>query len=367
MKILYFTHGQSPHDLRFLNSLSHTENQVAVLCLDRSENFDWPEGVRVLSWPDTKRDFNWLNSLWFAKAFRQIVKEFQPDVIHAGPIQRVALIAALAKGKPLLSMSWGSDLLLEADKNAFWRWITRFTLKNTTWLAADCQTVAKKARGFGYTGPVTVFPWGVDLDHFRPGPVGSLRKQLGWEKNMVFLSNRSMEPLYGVDIVAEAFAQASQKNDALRLFLFGKGSLEVRIQTILKEAQDAGKVYYGGFASLQELPDVYRSADVYVSASHSDGSSVSLMEALACGKPALLSDIPSNQEWIKHEKQGWFFPDGNIRILTEKMLNLPLGPDLTEISKNARKLAEARADWSKNFAILLGVYSQLAEPQTRNP
>ena len=49
------------------------------------------------------------------------------------------------------------------------------------------------------------------------------------------------------------------------------------------------------------------------------------------------------------------------------MLNLPLGPDLTEISKNARKLAEARADWSKNFAILLGVYTQLAELQTRNP
>jgi L-malate glycosyltransferase len=365
MKILYFTYGQSPHDLRFLNSLSHTGNQVAVLCMDRS-HADWPEGIRVLSWPDTKREFNWPNSLWCARALKQIVNEFQPDVIHAGPIQRVAFIAALAKVSPLLSMSWGSDLLLEADKNALWRWITRFTLKRTAWLAADCQTVVKKVRSFGYTGPVTVFPWGVDLEHFTTGQVGSLRKQLGWEKNLVFLSNRSMEPVYGVDIVAEAFAQASQKNDALRLFLFGKGSLEISIRAVLKKAQDAGKVYYGGFVSLQELPDIYRSADVYVSASHSDGSSVSLMEALACGKPALLSDISSNQEWIEPEKQGWFFPDGNILALTERMLNLSSETDLTEISRNARKLAEARADWSKNFAILLGVYSQLAELQTRN-
>ena len=47
---------------------------------------------------------------------------FQPDVIHAGPIQRVAFIAALAQVRPLLSMSWGSDLLLEADQNPGWRW-----------------------------------------------------------------------------------------------------------------------------------------------------------------------------------------------------------------------------------------------------
>ena len=56
---------------------------------------------------------------------------------------------------------------------------------------------------------------------------------------------------------------------------------------------------------------MYRAADLYLSASHSDGSSVSLMEALGCGLPVLVSDIPGNREWVTDGEQGWLFPDGD--------------------------------------------------------
>jgi L-malate glycosyltransferase len=358
MKILYFTRGQSPHDLRFLKALAGTEHQAAVLCLESSPAYEWPAGIKELRWPNENRYNGLQSALAASRAFKQIVAEFQPDVIHAGPIQRVAFVAALANCGPLLSMSWGSDLLLEADQNLLWQWISRYTLKHSTLLAADCQAVVDKARSFGYTGPVAIFPWGVDLNAFKPGPSGSLRMRLGWEEKQVFLSNRTMEPLYGVEMVARAFALASQKNDDLRLLLYGKGSQEPKIRVILKAAEDAGKVYYGGFASLAELPEVYHSADVYVSASHSDGSSVSLMEALACGLPALISDIPSNREWIEPGKQGWLFADGNVLYLAERMLASAVEPNRQQLGKNARQLAQDRADWQKNFAILLGAYQQ---------
>lgn len=361
MKILYFTRGQSPHDLRFLTALANTEHQIAVICLERSSGWQWPVGITELHWPDEELHTGLVNVFAAARAFKQIVAEFQPDVIHAGPIQQTAFVTALANCGPLLSMSWGSDLLLEADQNLLWQLITRYTLKHSTLLAADCQTVVKKARLFGFTGPVAVFPWGVDLAHFKPGPVGILRKQLGWEEKQVFLSNRTMESLYGVEIIAQAFAAASQKDDNLRLLLYGKGSLGSKIKAILKEAENAGKVHYGGFANLQELPEIYRSADVYLSASHSDGSSVSLMEALACGLPALVSDIPSNQEWIESGKQGWLFQDGSVQDLTKKMLKIATDTDRRQFAQNARQLAQDRADWQKNFAILLGAYQQVAE------
>ena len=359
MKILYFSRGQSPHDLRFLNALAGTEHQTAVLCLE--PGYQWPAGITELHWPDRGSYGSFSKVFAAAREFKQIVAEFQPDVIHAGPIQRVAFIVALANCGPVLSMSWGSDLLLEADHSLFWQLITRYTLKHSSLLAADCQTVVKKARSFGYTGPVAVFPWGVDLDHFKPGPIGALRKQLGWEGEQVFLSNRSMEPLYGVEIIAQAFALASRTNSHLRLLLYGRGSQGSKIKMILKEAENAGKVHYGGFASLQELPEIYRSADVYLSASHSDGSSVSLMEALACGLPALVSDIPSNQEWIEPGKQGWLFEDGNVQDLTKKMLKITADTDRRQLAQNARQLAQDRADWQKNFAILLWAYQQVAE------
>jgi glycosyltransferase involved in cell wall biosynthesis len=360
MKILYFTRGQSPHDLRFLRALASTNHQVAVLCLEDSPSLTWPSGIPVLHLPSEMRKKK-ISPGRTAAAFRQIVNQYQPDLVHAGPVQRVAYIAALANVRPLLTMSWGSDLLLEADQHLTWPWITRYTLKKSTWFAADCQTVVNKARSFGYHGPVSIFPWGVDLDHFQPGPAGTIRQTLGWQNNRVFLSNRTMEPLYGVDVISRAFMQALEKDETIRLMLYGKGSEEQKIREILSDAEAAGKVYYGGFANLEDLPDIYRSADVYLSASHSDGSSVSLMEALACGKPVLVSDIPSNQEWIVPGKAGWLFKDGDANDLADKMITAVTIAEDREFLVEARSLAETRADWAKNFAILLDTYQKMIE------
>ena len=360
MKILYFARGQSPHDLRFLTALADSGQQIAVLCLEGNGKYSWPHGVEELGWRGGKNTPNWPRNFRLARAFKHIVADYRPDVVHAGPIQQVAFIAALARVKPLLSMSWGSDLLVDANHSFYNRRITRLTLARTALLAADCQVVVDRAREFGYHGPVVVFPWGVDLRHFIPGAGGNMRHQLGWDDKKVFLSNRTLESLYGVDVVARAFAQASRQDDSLRLLLFGRGSQEKLVHTILKDAEAAGKVYFGGFASLAELPDVYRSADIYVSASHSDGSSVSLMESLACGTPALVSDIPANREWLASGTAGWLFQDGSVEELARRMLDDHSPEELKTFSLQARRLAEERADWNRNFGLLLDAYRQLA-------
>ena len=356
MKILYFTRGQSPHDLRFTSALAKTQHSVAVLCLEKGSQRKWPDGIKEISWKGISRPFTWLDVPRFAKQLQKVIAEYQPDVIHAGPIQQTAFISAYAGIKPLVSMSWGSDLLVDADKSPIGRCVTRFTLKRTTLLAADCQTVVDKANEFGYSGPARIFPWGVDLEHFHPGEKGNLRSELGWEDACVFLSNRTMEKLYGVDVVVKAFAIAARKNKKIRLLLFGKGKQEQEIRFILADAGVENRVHFGGFADLADLPDIYRSADYYVSASHSDGSSVSLMEALACGIPAIVSDIPSNKEWITPEKQGWLFADGDWDELSETMLKAADQKERDTLSRNARILAEKQADWQKNFSVLLKSY-----------
>ena len=121
------------------------------------------------------------------------------------------------------------------------------------------------------------------------------------------------------------------------------------------------RVHFGGQVSNADLPRYYRAADLYLSASHSDGSSVSLMEALGCGRPVLVSDIPGNVEWIKPGAQGWLFPDGDEAALEAGMLGAAMleTAQREEMGRAARALAEARADWSRNFPRLLDAY-QLA-------
>jgi L-malate glycosyltransferase len=140
--------------------------------------------------------------------------------------------------------------------------------------------------------------------------------------------------------------------------LFGKGSQEAKIRVLFEKAGIADKVYFGGYAALEELPDIYRSADYYVSASHSDGSSVSLMEALACGIPAIVSDIPSNREWIREGDCGWCFKDGSSVDLSSRMLAASRYENREEMAERCRDLAETRADWKINFSKLLDAYTE---------
>ena len=295
--------------------------------------------------------------------FKEVAASVRPDIIHAGPIQPVGLLPALADAHPLLSMSWGFDMLQDAEKNLFWRWATKFVLNHSDWLAADCQTVKKKAVEFGFpTDRTTVFSWGVDLSHFNPDKRGFMRRQVGYEEDLLIVHTRSWEPRYGVDIALKGFWLALQEIPNLRLFMLGGGSLEKQVRRFVENKGIQERVLFTGYKKNQSLADYYQASDVYLSASHIDGSSVALMEAMACGCPPLVSDIPSNLEWVRDGCEGWVFSDTSAKELAANIIGI--ANDRLEVrrrGKLAREKAEADADWQKNFQRLLDTYETVYE------
>ena len=134
---------------------------------------------------------------------------------------------------------------------------------------------------------------------------------------------------------------------------------EHQLETILNDGGVLDKVIFPGQIPNAELPDYYRAADLYISASHTDGSSVSLMEALACGVPAAVSDIPSNLEWIRPGEEGWTFTDGSVQELSALMLKLDQEKvNLAVMRIKARRKAERNADWIINQRKMLAGYEQ---------
>jgi len=181
-----------------------------------------------------------------------------------------------------------------------------------------------------------------------------LRASLGWADKFILLCNRSWYPIYGVDVLAKAFVESAPENAGLRLLLVGDGPQSDLIHSILAPLED--KVHYLGRIDSEQLPGVYCASDLFISPSHCDGSSISLLEALACGRPVLVSDIPANKEWVKPGCVGSLFEDGNSVSLKEKILLMAKDPDLAQIGVCARALAVARADWHKNFEKLFTAY-----------
>jgi glycosyltransferase involved in cell wall biosynthesis len=367
MRILYFSRDYTPHDHRFLASLAETAHEVFYLRLERrghsQEDRMLPEGVRQVKWAGGQKPFRVRDIPLLLFDLRRVLKHTQPDILHAGPVQTAGLLAAMRGFHPLVTMSWGSDLLRDAERNRWYRWATRFTLKRSDVLIGDCDVVRRKAMDFGYPEKrIITFPWGVDLEQFSPGKDEGLRARTGWEDAFVLLHLRSWEPVYGVDVFARAFTKAAKQCPELRLFLLGNGSLAGEIRQIFIRGGVMERVHFGGQVKYENLPSYYRAADLYVSASHSDGSSVSLMEALACGLPALVSDIPGNCEWVNPGEQGWCFSDGDVQALAQGIMQaVEQREELPKISRKSRVLAEERANWPENFKKLLDAYEMAIE------
>ncbi len=364
MRVLYCSQDYSPHDHRFLSALSTSEHSIYWLRLEdrkRSlEERDLPEAVHQVAWRDDKEMVHWWQYPDLKRKFRKVIREIKPDLIHAGPIQPVSILPAMLNFHPLVSMSWGFDMLQDAERNLLWKGATKYVLHRTDRLFCDCETVKKKAVEWGFPSElVTIFPWGVDLKTFTPQP-----EQKEQQKELVILSTRSWEPRYGIDVALKGFALAIEQRKDLHLIMLSGGSQANWVREFIRENKLEKNVELRGQVSNDNLSQLYNSAHIYLSASHIDGSSVALMEALACGTPALVSNIPSNLEWVSDGVEGWVFKDGDADDLARVILSTASHPEkLATASRNARKKAEQKADWKKNFAILLEGYT-LAKKET---
>ena len=369
-RVLYFSRNFSTHDIRFLTSLAKTDMDVYYLRLEiDNSNLDeksLPEKIHFLPTLN-HRKFRFKNIIGNVNELRRIIHQIHPDIIHAGPIQTCGFLTALSGFTPLITMSWGSDILVDSEKNFFWKWITKFTLKRTSIFIGDCDVVKDKAKRLGFSEKrIVLFPWGIDLNHYQPGRNLQLRNQLGWNDKFILLSLRSWEKIYGVDLVAQAFVEASKYDPDLRLILLGNGSQEAEIKMIFEEAGMLDRVHWGGVIGQQELPDYYHASDLYISASFSDGSSVSLMEALASGLFVLVSDIPGNKEWIDQGRNGRLFKTGSVENLTKSISEiLKNKAHLSQVGIEARRSAEKKANWEVNFQKLLFAYQLALNPEIR--
>ena len=359
MRIIYFSLGYSTHDYRFLKAISDGGHDVHFVQLEGNrrqvESRSVPENVHQVIWKGGKKPFRWRDLPALTFDFRRLIKEIKPDLVHAGPIQTCAFIAVLAGARPLLIMSWGFDLMDDVHKNKWWEWVTHYVLRRTDFFTSDANVTKDKAVAYGMNPEKTiVFPWGVDLEHFAK------KDERSEKEGFVLFCNRSWETRYGVDVLARAFVKVARQRDDVRLLLLSGGSQGANIRKILQGGGVEEYVTFGGQISQTDLPRWYHMADLYISPSHVDGSSVSLMEALACGLPCLVSDIPANKEWVFENENGWLFRDGDADHLAEKILAaMNQREKLPEIGAAARRSAEMRADWKKNAAALMEVYRSL--------
>jgi glycosyltransferase involved in cell wall biosynthesis len=369
LTVLYISLDYTTHDRRFLASLAAAGMNVQYLRLQQTavtfEVRDLPAGVQVVRWTPSRRAGGWpLTGVRKLRPFSKALRDARPDVVLAGPLQSGTAMTAAVSARPFVAMSWGSDVLVDAEKTPAARWLTKFALRRSSGVFGDCQAVRDKVHAMvPYADDrIVTFPWGIDLDRFRPGSAEStLRADLGWQDKVVFISTRTWEAHYAIDVLVRSFARLSRRCPDARLLLLGDGSQQRAIHQLLDEHRLNSVVHTPGRIGYEHLPRYFQAADVYVSTALSDGTSISLLEAMACGLPVIVTEGYGNLEWVVPGRNGWLVPPADEDALAHALVDAAGDGERRRLFGDANlPIARDRADWNRNFPKLVSLLERVS-------
>jgi len=373
MRILYLGESLQIHDFRFIEKLVEKEYDTHVVTftdkpikLKGATYHNFPMYEDPMSHSRFVGDIIYIKNLVRQRSFIQkLIDELKPDILHAGWIPSHGLMAAISGFHPFLLMPWGSDVLVIPQNASY---LTKkqiaWTIKKADMITCDAEYVKNEImRLSGYPeNKIIVFPWGIDLEKFNPKVNGNkIRAKLGWEDKKILIMTRSFQKIYGIEYFLKTLPKLIKKNDNVRVLLCGDGPLKNDFEKYIHSKKLSKYVHLAGRIENDDLPKYLAASDVYVSTSLSDGTSVSLLEAMAVGLPCIVTDLPAIREWITDGHNGFLVPKKDSYAVYEK-LDLLLNNDglREEFGERNLIIAQHRADWNKNFTKLEKIYAKLS-------
>ena len=162
---------------------------------------------------------------------------------------------------------------------------------------------------------------------------------------------RALDPLYNPDVLLHAFSILRRRLPGVRLVLKHPGtSLPATVAARLRELRLEEVTVVVGFVDEDELADLYRAADAYISIPSSDSSPRSVWEALACETATAVSDLPWARESLRDGEHALLIPvnAGDAALALEKLLTNPEAA--ARLATRGRTLAVATMDRADQIA-----------------
>ena len=188
----------------------------------------------------------------------------------------------------------------------------------------DCKiTVSKPAMDFVskyFPGDYRIIPNGIDIERFSPD--GSYRENfVDGKLNILFVGR--LEKRKGLECLIHACAIVKKHFSKFRLIVVGPGTrLRPGYQELARDLQ-FDDIVFTDFVSHEELPEYYRTADIFCSpATGGESFGIVLLEAMACGKPVVASNIEGYASVLNHNEEGLLVPVGDRDALAQALLAL---------------------------------------------
>ena len=143
---------------------------------------------------------------------------------------------------------------------------------------------------------IEVIPMGVDTRIFKPrAKKRSILEKYNINYPFLLFVGR-IAPEKGIEYLIEAMPKIIEQYPKSKLLIIGDGNQRKQLEDLPKKKRLQEHVIFVDPISNKELPAYYATADVFVCPSLSEGSPVTYIEALACGTPIVVGDLPVGRE-----------------------------------------------------------------------
>lgn len=299
MRLTCLADGASPHTQRFLDYCLGRGWGVQLITFQPAKC----PGVQVVFLPAGRRAHeggNW-HLVLLLPWIRAAIRRAAPDLVVAHYAASYGVLAALAAGRrPVAIWGYGSDLLVSPRRHLALRWGLRWALRR----AAAVIVVSPQLRDAvlslapGLDGRTLVAPFGVDPLLFNRNG------RQGGTVGPRCIALRGFVPNSQPLLVVQAFRLLAYAHPMATLVMTGAGPLRERVEQTARRCGVEDRVQILGMVDTESVPDLLRASDIYIAPTFSDGTSVSLLEAMACGVCPVVSDTPANRWWVEDGVNG---------------------------------------------------------------
>lgn len=382
MRIALCGDGRSPHTQRWSNGVSERGHDVALIWL-RSEftssdlsSFHPSISHHVLDPPSPRHPWRLPRTLL---EIRRLAAKLQPDLVHGLYLTGYGWMAHDLGVRPFVLSALGSDVLAldprygaegsvrDRLRARYVAYRTRNAVSASDVVLTDSVSLAESVRRTVRDADIRIIRFGVEIGELPPDARRRWRQCVGVDEDaFVLLSSRLVRPNYNIDTIVRALPEIRARCPGAVLVLkeFPRFTDPEYRLACLRLADSLGvgdAVRVIGELERGELLELYAMADVYVSVPSTDGTAVSVLEAMAAGVAVVATDAPGiDRAILSSGESALLVPVGDADALAAAVAKVFVEPVLRcRLVERAQEIVRRDADFNRELDRAVALYEGL--------
>ena len=283
---------------------------------------------------------------------REVIRRGGFEIVHAHHAFTPTSLLSISAAEKLRIPSILTNHTIFLASNAKYVWVPasyilypyRRYINKACLITAVSRAAAKFIEHFAEDKKIAVVPNGVDIELFE-SVEKNIQPNLSEKPIILYIGRLAYRK--GLQVLVRAMPFILKEIPNAHLLIAGKGYMDSFIRMLIKSLNLEGNVTMLGFIPDEKLPELYASSRLFVMPSlYCESFGVTLLEAMASGRPVIASNVGGIPEVVKDGVTGLLFRRGDAEDLADKIIMVLSDRNLAQsLVSNAKELVKERYSW----------------------